>query len=164
MSTASPEPKPRTRTLAQSRRWEFVVAGVLMLAALGVAAWYGWGYYHWRAAQNAHADRDFDSARSHLTACLRVWPNDGQTHLLMARTCRRAGDHDAARISLKQADQAGADTADLDLEYLLLDAETGDILTAQRILHARLKSPDANDLLILEALAKGCLNAHYLPE
>ncbi len=164
MSSEPPGGKPHARTLAESRRWELMVGGLVLAAGLGVAGWYAWGLYHWRQAQQAHAQLDFGRARAHLARCLKVWPGSGDAHLLMARSCRRAGDFPEARDHLKKADQLGADTNDLDLEYVLLDAEDGDILAAQRVLLGRVKARDPNELLILEALTKGCLKAHYLPE
>ncbi len=164
MSTEALGPKPRVRTLADSRRWELAVAGVVLLAGLGVAGWFAWGYYHWRQALHASEAPDFPKAREHLARCLKVWSNSGEVQLLLARVCRRAGDFEAARAALKLADQNQADTAELDLEILLLHAEDGDVLTAQRLLYPRVQARDRHELLILEALTKGCLKAHYLPE
>ena len=53
---------------------------------------------HFRAAETAAAGDDLRSARRHLTACLAVWPEDGEVNFQMARAALRDGEYGTAAI------------------------------------------------------------------
>src|SRR5438105_1984288 len=57
----------------------------------------------WRQAQEAITRGDLRSARESLRSCVAIRTDSGQTHFLLARTSRRAGDLDEARAELKEA-------------------------------------------------------------
>jgi tetratricopeptide (TPR) repeat protein len=154
-------PRPPAR-----RRPTLIGSGILLLL-FGVVAWYGgrqtWGHYHWRQAQRANLAHDFAKAREHLSRCLTAWPEDQTTHLYLAQTLRRAGQLDAARLALREADRLGGPATGVDLEYLLLDMQEGDLAVAP-VLQQRALAGDPNESQIFEALVKGYLQEHHWPE
>src|SRR2546428_4220850 len=107
----------------------------LLAAAVSLLIVAGVSYYlvypqlaaslEWRYAQRALAEHDFTAAQAHLGRCLEVWPTSGETHFLLARTCRRAGDYATAETELARARKLGWVRELVDLEGLLLKVETG---------------------------------------
>ena len=86
-----PEPRP---VGAEQRPLPLVVGALCVLIVAGVVYYVVYpqaaAAYHWRAAQQALAERDFAGAQAHLRDCLEAWPQSGETHFLLARTSRRA--------------------------------------------------------------------------
>src|SRR5262245_25396390 len=122
MATTRASKAPRVGTEgAKVRRWEGVLGqlrakprqaaliALVCLGLIGVAAYVVgvqlWGVYHWRQAKKAIDRVALTEAREHLERCARVWPTSAETEFLLARTCRRVGDFDAARTHLKKADE-----------------------------------------------------------
>jgi tetratricopeptide (TPR) repeat protein len=121
---------------------------------------------HYGRAQRAMDDHDFLAAREHLGHCLRTWPNSAEINFLLARACRRSGDHPAAEQYLRRASEAGWASEQVDLEYLLIPAQRGDFggdveYTLRSFLDTR-RHPE--EPLIYEALAKGYLHTYRLFE
>jgi tetratricopeptide (TPR) repeat protein len=155
------------------RPWAWV-AGVL-LAILAVA---GYPVYrqvraevHLRRAQEALARSlrvrgpgPLAEARGHLADCLRVWPNSGQVHFLMARAARRAGDADEAARHLRRAEQAGWVAEAIDLEKALVAVQQGDLDRAEPVLADFVRRNHPDKLVILEALVQGCRRTYRLPQ
>src|SRR5262249_39166921 len=109
--------------------------------------------YHFRAAQRALEDRDFDAARAHLAICLQIEPDSAPTHFLAARTERRAGDLGAAKDHLFLCQERKDVTDDTVLEWALLQAQSGHLLDVEEYLQQRLRADSADSLLILEVLS-----------
>ncbi len=123
--------------------------------------------YHWGKAQQAIASHDFDAAKTHLAYCLKVWPSSYETHFVLARTCRRAGDYESAWKHLRQAEKLRyAVLEELDLEQLLLKAQEGRVREVEGTLQDYLKRPQDHETfsLILEALARGYYGTYRLQE
>jgi tetratricopeptide (TPR) repeat protein len=118
----------------------------------------------WRRAQQATHEGDHVKAREHLEACLAVWKQSGETHFQMARTCRRAGDFERARIHLHRAGELRWPSPALDLEYLLMQTQEfgprGD--DEATLHHYILSGQHPEERLILESLVKGYLHTFYL--
>jgi tetratricopeptide (TPR) repeat protein len=150
---------------ARSRRW-FVIG--LLLGGVGVGVYFLYpqarAVLHWRQAQQALDQNDFATAQTHLKVCLQVWPHSGETHFLMARTCRRAGDLDGAKAQLQEARRLHWDSNDLALETLLLKAQLGMIGPIEQTLRACVQERHRDERLILEAWIMGCLEINSLPE
>jgi tetratricopeptide (TPR) repeat protein len=117
--------------------------------------------YHWRKAQTAIDHFDLPAAQEHLKKCLQVWKTSGETEFLMARTCRRAGDLDAARDHLKKAKALNWVDQQIQLEYLLIQAQTVLKPWVEDKLKALLKEGHQDERYILEALAIGSLQANF---
>jgi tetratricopeptide (TPR) repeat protein len=146
------------------------LAATVVVVCLGVIGGVGWFIVypqlaygrHARHAQQALEARDFSRARVHLERCLEQRPNSGETHFLLARTCRRAGDFDAARTHLKEAGRVGWPAALIDLEGLLMQAQAGAVGPVEPTLRRFLGSRPDQQQAILEALTVGCLQSNYL--
>jgi tetratricopeptide (TPR) repeat protein len=149
------------------------LGGVLgcVLAVAGYAIYRQvWAEIHCRRAEEALArslrvkgPAPLAEARSHLTCCLRVWPNNGRVHFLMAQAARRAGDLDDAARSLRRAEQAGWVVEAIDLEKTLAAVQQGDLDRAEPVLVSFVRRDHPDKLLILEALAQGCRRTYQLP-
>jgi tetratricopeptide (TPR) repeat protein len=149
------------------------LCGVLgcVLAVAGYAIYrHVWAEIHYRRAEEALArslrvtgSAPLTEARSHLACCLRVWPNNGRVHFLMAQAARRAGDLDDAARSLRRAEQAGWVEEAIDLEKTLAGVQQGDLERAEPVLASFVQRDHPDKLLILEALVQGCRRTYQLP-
>jgi tetratricopeptide (TPR) repeat protein len=111
---------------------------------------------HARDAQKALQRRDLSAARAHLAQCLEVWPNSASTHFQAARTARRLDLYDEAETHLTRCQQLGGDVEAIKLEHYLMRVQRGD-WHVQPDLAAALDQDHPDSILILEALAKGCM-------
>jgi Tfp pilus assembly protein PilF len=150
-------------SIRSRRRWRVCWYALGVVAILGAGAFAGLpylrGWYHWRAAEQALAQRDLESARSHLSKCLLDWPRSSATHLLAARTARRALAFDEAEEHLRQCERLEADaTPETTLEQALLEAQRSGLTPEQeKYLRDLLQQGDANALYILEVLTSECM-------
>jgi tetratricopeptide (TPR) repeat protein len=113
--------------------------------------------WHWREAKKAIDHGDFRGAEDALHYCISIWPSSAETHFLLARTARRAGDLDEARARLGEARQLNGAGDAIELEELLLQAQSGSIIQVEPRLRELLAAGHADEPLILEALVRGCL-------
>jgi tetratricopeptide (TPR) repeat protein len=176
-----PSPENRTRggavvrgieTAVRRRPWLWL-CGVLgcVLAVAGYAIYRQvWAEIHCRRAEEALArslrvrgPAPLAEARGHLACCLRLWPNSGRVHFLMAQAARRAGDLDDAARSLRRAEQAGWVVEAIELEKTLAAVQQGDLDRAEPVLLSFVQRDHPDKLLILEALAQGCRRTYQLP-
>jgi tetratricopeptide (TPR) repeat protein len=160
----------RIETAIRRHPWLCGVLGCILLVA-------GYAIYrhidaeiHCRRAEEALArslrvkgPAPLAEARSHLASCLRVWPNNGRVHFLMAQAARRAGDLDDAARSLRRAEKAGWVVEAIDLEKTLAGVQQGDLERAEPVLVSFVQRDHPDKLLILEALAQGCRRTYQLP-
>jgi len=168
---APPAPAARPRWFARRRVRPLVGAAVALVCLLVIG---GLGYfiiypqvnaaYHWRHAQKAIDDYDFAQARADLERCLAAWPDSGETHFVMARTCRRAGDTDEARVHLQEARRLHWVDGQIRLEYLLLQSQTLMTPAAEHALRGYLAEDRPEEPLVLEALTQGCLRGNLLKD
>src|SRR5262249_32967724 len=97
-------------------------------------------------------------------ACLEVWPGSPSTHLLAARTARRAGRLDEAVDHLYTGEKLGASAEAVALEWDLLRAQRGDLADVEKRLRACLRQDHPDRFLILEVLTWQMIKEHRLPE
>ena len=132
---------------------------ILNAVVLGRFAWFGWGAYYFRKAEQSLGRRDFDSARSDLQNALCVWPRDIQVLLLDAQAARRMGKTDDAFGILQSPDLIAAAPESVSLELDLIQLQLGNADLAQQFLMACTENPQATQTpLILEALIVGGLH------
>ena len=149
-----------TESPRRRRAWWYALG---VAAVLGVGAFAGMpyvrGWYHWRAAEQALAQRDLETARSHLTKCLLDWPGSSATHLLAARTARRALAFAEAEEHLRQCERLEGDaTPETTLEQALLEAQRSGLTPEQeKYFRDLLQQGDPNALYILEVLTSECM-------
>src|SRR5262249_651762 len=93
--------------LTKRTRLRGVILLLLLLLVGGIyAAGELWALHHYRKAQKALTDWDFDLARQHLVSCSKVWWfRPGAVRLLQARTTRLLGNNDQA-VALLQGCRA----------------------------------------------------------
>jgi tetratricopeptide (TPR) repeat protein len=157
------------RQALSSRRPYSVLVGVLCLLVIGGVGWFVLypqvnASYHWRQAEHAVLDHDFGAAQAHLQRCLEAWPQSGETHFVMARTCRRAGDLAGARTHLDEARRLGWVKELTDLESLLLQAQSGAVRPVESRLRGYLTQGHRDAALIVEALVIGWLEGNFVED
>jgi tetratricopeptide (TPR) repeat protein len=140
--------------------WALLVAAVVLVAL-------GWGGYaarrqfsaqgHLRQARTALDDGDTAAATGELEACLRVWPDDPEIHLLLARNRWTAGDRAGAEKELLAAKAAGGDAEQLALEAHMAAASGGDLERVEVDLRKRVEERHPEKRYVLEALVRGYL-------
>jgi tetratricopeptide (TPR) repeat protein len=146
------------------RRSARLAALALCLAALGAAGallFYPHltASYHIRQARRALEQDDFALAVEHLRGALAAQEGSAEAHFLLARTCRRAGDADAARAHLERGRALGWDRDQVRLEELLQEAQSGMVAPVEEVLQ-RYLGAGIEERLVLEALARGCLQSN----
>jgi tetratricopeptide (TPR) repeat protein len=150
----------------------YVLSGAVAVCCLAIIG--GVGYfvlypqaaaaYHWRRAQDALADLDLARAHDDLRRCLAARPADAAAHFLMARTCRRADRLDEARGHLTDARRIGWPEAQIELEVLLAEAQSGQARRLEATLQRHLRGSGPDEGIILEALVRGYLRDNFLEE
>jgi tetratricopeptide (TPR) repeat protein len=163
-----PDPSPRAPT--RWRRWRFATVGVAVLVAAGGVAWWAQDrpaadatLAKLQAARADLAASRLPEAQERLRAVLAQWPLDAETHLLLARACRRADDLDGWREHLHAAEVLQWPAADIDRERVLAAAQTGDLRRAERELDPWGGTGD-DWPLAAEALLKGYLVTYRLDD
>jgi tetratricopeptide (TPR) repeat protein len=141
------------------------VASAALLVAVGLAAVVVlWPVYHYQAAQRALQRRDLESAQRHLEACLRAWPWSASIHFQAARTARRRDALAEARRHLTTCQRLQGATPASALEWMLLRTQEGELDHFENDLQSLVQQHHPDQVLILEALARGYQTALRLPE
>ena len=172
----SPTPAPsREASLASDsspprqfarKRLVYAALGVLLASLCVGGAWGGrqlWARHHDQEGRHALARQNFAAAREHFAACIRVWPDDAELHLLAAQATRRNDDLDEAERHLQEYQRLHGVGGAHALEGTLLRVQRGDIAGVQNSLRAAFEGHSDQAALILEALAKGFHKAGRLP-
>jgi tetratricopeptide (TPR) repeat protein len=133
------------------RAWLLLAVGVLL--AGGLAAPEGWAYWQERSARRALADENFDEAQRHVDLALRVRRRRASTHLLAARIARRRRAYAGAEQHLSRCGDLGGMTEPLQLEWLLLRCERGEVDDLAPALLAAVDGRHPQSAAILETLA-----------
>jgi tetratricopeptide (TPR) repeat protein len=123
-----------------------ILAGV-PLALMGWAAW------HERAARQALAEEHFDLAKRHIDQALRVRQRCASTVLLASRIARARGAYAEAEQYLTSSGQQHGMSASLQLEWLLLRCQRGEVDELAPQLLALVERHHPESPAILEALA-----------
>jgi tetratricopeptide (TPR) repeat protein len=138
------------------RRLLLVLATLIVLMAL--ASPFLWAGYHWYAGHAALQRYHGDEARTHLDACLKIWPwsQNARVHRLAARAARRDGDLDEADRRLHECQNTlGDHSPEFVLEWAMLRAAAGDLDAVEEHLKGRARQDPSQIPLILEALIEG---------
>jgi tetratricopeptide (TPR) repeat protein len=159
------------RGLAWARQhvWLAVVV-VIALAALLV--WAGYRVVteriarsHMRAASEALDRREWSEARTHLSACLRTWPDSPEAHLLAARAARRLELLNEASEHLDECKRLeGRETRAWQVEHALLRVHLGDLAGTEAFLREAVAQDDPDSVEILDVLAAALILDHRGPE
>jgi len=138
------------------------------LALLVIAAALGSGYlyvrHQWRAAQEDVRELRLDQARERLDICLAIWPRRVEVRLLAARTARLSGDFETAEAHLNRCLKLVGPTEDVQLEFLLIRAQTGEIQEVAPILETIVENGHRDGAHILETMSRAYMrNLEYGP-
>jgi tetratricopeptide (TPR) repeat protein len=125
------------------------------------------GVWHWKAeqlpaAERAMAEGNFGKARLHLDRCLSWSPKDPEVRALAARLERVDGHLDAAAVHLERYQSRHGFSSLAALESSLLRVQSGDFSEESSLIQ-RLNAADTETPWILEALARGHLQASHWP-
>jgi tetratricopeptide (TPR) repeat protein len=110
--------------------------------------------YHRRAAVQAMRDEEWDKALKQVKQALKIEPKNTAAHLLAARINRLYGDFPEAQHHLKECKRLYSEAKeDLQLEWLLYRAQTGEIELVEPGLNDLVQKDHPDKSAILEALA-----------
>jgi tetratricopeptide (TPR) repeat protein len=135
------------------RRWPWLALAAGAALAGGFLAREGWAAWQERAARRAVAEEHFDEAQQHLDRALRVRPRSAPANLLAARVARLRGAYAEAEQHLTRCTQANGMSEPLQLEWLLLRCQRGEVDDLAPGLWASVKGGHPESAAILEALA-----------
>jgi tetratricopeptide (TPR) repeat protein len=134
------------------RRWYWLLVGTLLLAG-GVAACEGWAAWQERLAAQALADDRMDEARHHIELALPIRRRRTSTLLLAARIRRLRGAYSEAEQYLLRCGQLDGTSELVQLEWLLLRCQQGEIDELAPNLLALVGQHHPESPAILETLA-----------
>lgn len=143
-----------------NHKWKtFLLSLVISLVALLIAI-PSYAYYQWNSALHELKSDRPEIAADHLEFCLRIWPNSIPVHLYAARAARLQNDIATAEKHLQKciALNHGA-TADVQLEYLMLRAQTGEVDQVASSLFAVVESEHKDSELILETISRAFMQS-----
>ena len=163
---------PTLSLAAIPRRHPRLLAAVgvvcVLAAVVGYFVWRGWQADRYqREAQQAINDRDFARAKTSLLAYLAIRPNAAKEQFLLAQVYRRARVEDfaAAHQRLDKAADLGMTGLEAALESVILAfQQDGAPGKQENLLRQYLDSGGPEEPLVLEALARGCINNNRLDE
>jgi tetratricopeptide (TPR) repeat protein len=148
---------------ARRRPWTAALLTLLVIAIV-VGSAYAYVRHQWRAAQDDVRELRLDQARDRLKICLALWPRRVEVHLLAARTARLSGDFETAEAHLNKCLKLVGPTEDVQLEYLLIRAQTGEIEEVAPILESFVENGHRDGAHILETMSRAYMqNLEYGP-
>jgi tetratricopeptide (TPR) repeat protein len=113
-----------------------------------------WAESQWRAAEEAWREDRVEDARRCVQRSLAIWPWNAAAHLLAARVERLSGAYRKAEHHLKELKELQGMTAEIQLEWVLLRAQGGELDSLEANLHHCLAENHPQSSVILEALAR----------
>ena len=152
MTSTDISPPAAPRRVRRRRLWLVLAWSGLLLAA-GFLAVEGWALWQERSARQAMADEHFDDAQKLIDPALLVRESFASTHLLAARIARLRGAYSEAERHLSRCEQLGGMSDQLQLEWLLLRCQQGEVDELAPGLLAAVDHNHPESVAILEALA-----------
>src|SRR5262249_49954161 len=107
---------------------------------------------------------DFSKARAHLLLCLDAWPKSPEVHFLLARTARRSGDYEEAKLRLAKCEEHGGIPENIELERLLQRAQRAELAGIEALLWTYVRRDHPDKTMILEAMTTGYMQTFRLPQ
>jgi tetratricopeptide (TPR) repeat protein len=135
------------------RRWVWLVAAGVLVVAGVLPARESWALWHERAARRALDADHKDEAHSQVHLALRVRGTRSSTLLLASRIARLQGAYAEAAQLLDRCGRHNGMSEPLELEWMLLRCQRGEIDELAPSLLALVKAGHAESATILEALS-----------
>jgi tetratricopeptide (TPR) repeat protein len=129
-----------------------IVAAVALVVS-AFLVYQGWGAGQERSARRAMGEEHFDEAQRHIDRALWVRDRWTSTHLLAARIARLRGAYSEAEEHLSRCEQLDGMTEPLQLEWLLLRCQRGEVDELAPGLLALVDRKHPESGAILEAVA-----------
>jgi tetratricopeptide (TPR) repeat protein len=152
--------------IASAIRRRPVVAVLALVVLLGLLAG-GTGAaarLRYARAERAVAEERYQDALDHLAFCRRVLFWDADVRFLSARAARKSGDPSGAEIHLNDCIELEGRSARVQLEFLLLRVQTGEVDELSGVLIEEAKNNHPETSQILETLARTyLLRLRYKP-
>jgi tetratricopeptide (TPR) repeat protein len=118
-----------------------------------------------RAAQNALAQRDWQSARQHVDSALVHSPDDPELLLMAARAARRQEQLNIAQQYLDTCQRAlGEESEPIKVERALLHVHRGSLAGVEAYLRARVRENDLATLEILDVMSAALIIDYRVAE
>jgi tetratricopeptide (TPR) repeat protein len=138
------------------RRWHLLIGLLLVVLVAGVGGRHLWAWHQLRLGRAALEQYHFEEARDHLNACLHIWPNSMEPHLLAARAAWRERKFDEAIDHLRERQRLErTPSEETILELSLARAAAGDPDEVEGYLRSRAGRDPTLAPLVWEALADG---------
>ncbi len=147
-------------------RRRLATLGLALLVFLGTGVGAGaYASHHWRSAKAAVTAGRYQQARDSVRVCLFFWPRNVEVRLLAARSARILGDLEGAEAHLNECLKLkGGATEAIQLEFLLLRVQTGDVDEVAPALLDCVDKKHPESSLILDTLARSYIsNLRYKP-
>jgi len=135
------------------RRWIWPLLAAAVLLSSGLLGLEGWAYWQERSARRAMAEEHFDEAHQRIDLALLVRERWTSTQLLAARIDRLRGAYSEAEQHLSRCEQLSGMSERVQLEWLLLRCQQGDVDELSPGLLALVDRHDPESAAILETLA-----------
>lgn len=145
------------RQVVRRRPRTMMLLALVVLVGSGTI-FFGYARSQWHAAIHCLNEGRPAAARQHLRWCLKAWPYSPEVHRLAGRAARLDLDFDAAEKHLHRSLQLqGQATEAIQLEFLLLRAQTGQVDEVAGPLLKCVEEKHPESAVILETLAR-----HYM--
>jgi tetratricopeptide (TPR) repeat protein len=148
-------------------RRRLLAFGILLLLLLPGAILLGkrcWALHHLRVGRALLERYHQHEARPHLEASLRLWPDNAQALLLLARASRQAEILDVADEYLETYRRIHGQTEELSQEQVFQAAARGDVDKVRRYCQNMVREDSPAAPLALEAMVQGYLRLFRLTE
>jgi tetratricopeptide (TPR) repeat protein len=149
----APAPLPQAPPRRAGRRWAWLALAAGAVLVGGLLAGVGWAAWQEHAARKALAEERFDDAQRHIDRLLWLRPGSASANMLAARIACERGAYSQAEEYLNRCGQANGMSEPLQLEWLLLRCQRGEVDALAPGFWAAVKgnAPESPDLL--EAMA-----------
>jgi tetratricopeptide (TPR) repeat protein len=170
LSEAAP---PTKQAASPPRSLRKLILGIVRYVGLpglllGLIYFFGLPWWEGRnemkSARAAIEEAEFSRAQRHLERYVELWPKDSEGHFLLARTTRRAGEFESARIHLQRSEELGWPPEQIKLERLLANAQAGAPQPVEMVLRGYMAQLPDDSAYICEASIIGYLQGNFLDD
>lgn len=118
----------------------------------------------WLQARRAVDAFDYEAAREALTRCRELWPLNAEVQFVLARVSRQLEDVPAWQRYLHAAEVLQWPREQIELERLLMRAQSGDVWSVEAKLRADATAWHPDEVWIVDALVRGYLKVYRMDD